>query len=95
MKKVRNTAILLLIIFSSVYLSGCTFIAGKEQVYFYERPAIGFTVEDEVKTDIDLEKQTSLDLASGNGTIRITPYDGEKLQIIEKGSSQAPPQKWR
>ena len=93
MKKVRNTAILLLIIFSFASLSSCTIIERNEQVYFYERPAVGFTVEDEVKTDIDLEKQNSLNLTSGDGVIRITPYDGEKLQIIEKRKLTGPSSK--
>jgi len=93
MKKIRTTKILLLIMLSSVYLSGCTLISGDEQVYFYERPAIGFSVKDEVKTDIDLEKQSSLDLTSGDGIIRITPCDGDKLQIIEKRKLTGPSSK--
>lgn len=84
MKKVRIAAILLLILFSTVSFTGCTLISENRQVYFYERPAIGFTVKDEVKTDVDLEMKSRLNLTAGNGVIRITPYGGEKLQVIEK-----------
>jgi hypothetical protein len=90
MKKIRITAILLLILFNTTSLSGCTLIAGNERVYFYERPAIGFTVKDEVITDVDLEKQNSINLTAGDGIISITPYDGDQLQIIEKRKLTGP-----
>jgi hypothetical protein len=93
MKKVRIDGILLLILFSCASLAGCTLISGNRQVYYYERPAIGFTVEDEVTTNVDLEKQTSLNLTAGNGVIRVTPYDGDKLQIIEKRRLTGPASK--
>ena len=90
MNKVQRIAILLLILLFTVVFAGCTIISGGRKVYYYERPAIGLTVKDEVTTGIDLEKINSISFTTGNGVIDITPYDGEKLEIIEKKKLTGP-----
>lgn len=84
MKRVRLFTILLLILFSVILLSGCTIAANGEQVYFYEKPAVGFTVENEAVTNVGIKQQNSLDVEAQDGIIRITQWDKDYLQIIEK-----------
>ncbi len=93
MKKVRIAVMLLVILFPLPSLNGCTLISGDKQAYIYERPTIGLTVKDEITTDIEIGKQSSLSLAAGYGVIRITPYDGDKLQVIEKRKFTGPSSK--
>ena len=90
MKKVRLFTVLLLIIFSGVTLCGCTLAAKGEQMYFYERPAIGFTVEAEAVTNVTVDKQSSLDIEAQDGVIKITQWDRDYLQIIEKRKLKGP-----
>lgn len=93
MRKIQFVAIILIILFSSAFITGCTLIAGEKQVYFYERPAIGFTVEDEVTTNVDLQEQNSLSVSAKDGVITITLYDGDTLQIVEKRKLTGPSSK--
>lgn len=90
MKKAQLFLILLLIIFSSVTLAGCTAAADGEQVYFYERPAVGFTVEDEVITNVNIETQSSLNIKAQDGIVKVTKWDRDSLQIVEKRKLKGP-----
>lgn len=93
MKKLQYFKILLLSIFTALILSGCTLAENGELAYFYERPAVGLTVEDEVITDVDIQKQNSLDLEGQDGIIKITHWDKNYLQIIEKRKLKGPSKK--
>lgn len=93
MKKLQYFKILLLSIFTALILSGCTLAENGELAYFYERPAVGLTVEDEVITDVDIQKQSSLSLEGQDGIIKITQWDKNYLQIIEKRKLKGPSKK--
>lgn len=90
MKKQQHFKILLLSIFTALLLSGCILAENGELTYFYERPAVGLTAEDEVITDVDILKQSSLSLEGQDGIIKITHWDKDYLQIIEKRKLKGP-----
>lgn len=90
MKKAQILIILLIMMFLTASLTGCTVDANGEQVYFYERPAVGFTVEDEVITNVEIQKQYILNLEAQDGIIKITCWDKDYMQIIENRKLKGP-----
>ncbi len=73
--------------------AGCSMTSDAERAYSYNGPAIGYTVEKDVTTEVDIEKQSSISIEAQDGVITITPWDGEKLQIIEKRKLKGPAKK--
>lgn len=88
MKKAR--LFIIFITLSAAFLSGCTITAGGEQSYSYERPAAGFSAEDEATTNVDIEEQSTLGIEAQDGLIKITRWDRDYLQIVEKRKLKGP-----
>ena len=87
---IKKLFTILLSIFFTASLLGCANAAKWEQAYIYERPAIGFTVDDEVITNVIIDKQSRLAIEAQNGIIKIAQWDKEYLQIIERRKLKGP-----
>jgi len=83
----------MLLILSIIFLTGCRSYVNGEFVYSYERPAIGFTVEDETVTNLDIQKQYQLNVEAQDGIIKIIRWDKDYLQVIESSKMKGPSSK--
>ena len=88
--KNQLSARIVLILLLAIPLTSCATTANGKHVYFYERPAVGFTVEEEVVTKVDLLKQNSLNLEAQDGAVKIIQWDRDYLQVVEKGRLTGP-----
>lgn len=84
-----------LLVFTIVWLAGCSSTGGHWSVVTAGRPVIGLTVEKSEDREVKLDSQVRLRVSIDNGNIRITRGNGEKLLIRETLRIKGPASKER
>jgi len=93
MRKNPYLFLISLIIISLFAVTGCTADPGEKPAVRYERPAIGFTAEEENVTELDLQKQYIMNIEAQDGIIRITRWDKDYIQVKENRKLKGPASK--
>lgn len=79
----RGFSLIILMLFTAVWLAGCSSTGENWSVVAAGRPVIGLTAEKSYNKEIVLDSQPRLRIAMDNGNIRITRGNGDKLLIRE------------
>lgn len=93
MRRTQNLFLIGFTILSFFAMTGCGRDSGEEPAVKYERPAIGFAVEEEKVTELDLQKQYIMNIEAQDGIIRITRWDEDYIQVKENRKLQGPASK--
>lgn len=95
MRRTQNYLLFSIMILFFFAAAGCTALsdAGTSASVKYERPAIGFTVEEEKVTDLELQRRYILNIEAQDGIIRITRWDKDYMQIRENRKLKGPASK--
>ncbi len=91
----RGFSLIILIVFTAIWLPGCSAAGENWGMVAAGRPVIGLAVEKSEDREIALESQTRLRVNIDNGNIRITRGNDDKLLIRETLRIKGPASKER